>query len=118
MMDTNTVATLYLADGSGWRAIEVNAFWPRTARLSSRKELVAEHCTPVIFLPLDGNPMLEGVDIPLRSYIVRGSCSAMVSEDFPLKRLIAEYHAQTVCRADLFDYGGMELRHWELEVEA
>lgn len=116
-MDTNTTATLYLpGEGGGWTRLEASAFWPKTARLASAKTAVEQPRPGTVYLPLANNPQLAGVDIPVRSYIVRGSCSAVLGEDFPLKRLLKECAAQTVTAASLFDFSP-ELHHWELEVE-
>lgn len=116
-MDTNATATLYLPDGDAWKRLECAAFWPKVARLAASKTVVDSRRPAAIFLPLADNPSLTGVEITNGCYILRGACSAEIGEEFPLKSLIANHHAQRVTAASLFDFGSADMRHWELEVE-
>lgn len=109
-MITNADATIYLSTECGFDCVYLPAvMWQGSASASRSASGERGSDSTRIFIPLDA---LKG--IPKGSYIVRGTCDYLYSQEHPIAELSRDYGALTITAVTRCDYGSLSGQHWEV----
>lgn len=109
-MITNADATIYLSTACGFDCVYLPAvMWQGSASTSRSTSGEKGSDSTRVFIPLDALK-----DIPKGSYIVRGTCDYLYSQEHPIAELSRDYGALTITAVARCDYGSLSGQHWEV----
>lgn len=109
-MITNADATIYLSTECGFDCVYLpKVMWQGSTSASRSTSGEKGSESTRIFIPLE---LLKS--IPKGSYIVRGACEYLYSQEHPIAELTRDYGALTIIAVIRCDYGSANGQHWEV----